>query len=46
MCLCDVDGAVHKKSLFPVQRVAKIMTSQAAAISFLFFSPFFFVREK
>ena len=31
--------AGHKKSLFPVQWVAKIMVSRAAAF---FFSPFFF----
>ena len=31
-----------KKSLFPVQRVAEILASQAAAISFFFFFSFFF----
>ena len=34
-----VTKAVHKKSLFPVQRVAKIVASPAAAKSF--FSLFF-----
>ena len=38
--------AVHKKSLFPVQRVAKIEASRAAAIFFVFFHFFFFICRK
>ena len=33
---------MHKKDLFPVQRVAKIEASRVAAICFFFFPPFFF----
>ena len=38
------DGAVHKKSLFPVQRVAKIVASWAAVIFVVFFT-FFLVGK-
>ena len=37
--------ATLKKKVFPVQRVAEIMASRAAAISFFFFVFFFLVRK-
>ena len=39
--------AVHKKNLFPIQRVAQIMATQAATNSICLFlpPPFFFVRK-
>ena len=41
-----IHQAVHKKSLFPVQRVAEIMASRASAIFFFFFPHFFFFNWK
>ena len=37
--------AVHKKNMFPVQRVNKIEASRAAAV-FGFFSHFFFIFQE
>ena len=37
----SVSKAVHKKNMFPVQRMAKIVVSRAAAILFLHFFSYF-----
>ena len=41
----DLPRAVHKKSLFPVQRVAKIKASREAAFFRFFFHFYFFGRK-